>query len=126
MQGLLAFVVGVLVAGGASLILSRDFYRVVLGVMVMSNGVNLFILASGRLRGERTPPIVEAGGVAELVEYAVEPLPQALVLTAIVITFGVAAFLLSLVGAAERAIGTLDVESMRLAEPVEEGERRHE
>ncbi|HLV64701.1 MAG TPA: NADH-quinone oxidoreductase subunit K, partial [Polyangiaceae bacterium] len=65
-------------------------------------------------------------GVAELVEYAVEPLPQALVLTAIVITFGVAAFLLSLVGAAERAIGTLDVESMRLAEPVEEGERRHE
>ncbi|HLV65054.1 MAG TPA: NADH-quinone oxidoreductase subunit K [Polyangiaceae bacterium] len=126
MQLLLAFLVGVLVAGGASLLLSRDFYRVVLGVMVMSNGVNLFLLACGRLRGERTPPIVEARGVGEAADFAVNPLPQALVLTAIVITFGIAAFLLTLVGAAERDIGTLDVEAMRLAEPPEEERPGHE
>lgn len=83
--------VGVLFAAGVYLLLDRSLTRVLLGILVTSNAVNLLVLSAGGRFGEaplvgRAPP----GAMSD-------PLVQALVLTAIVITLGVAAFLLALI-----------------------------
>ncbi|MCM0675976.1 Na(+)/H(+) antiporter subunit C [Micromonospora phytophila] len=84
----LVVAVGVLVASGVSLLLERSLTRILLGVILLSNGVNLLILLSGR---SGAAPVVGAapGGTLS------DALPQAMVLTAIVITFGFTAFLLA-------------------------------
>lgn len=85
----LAIAAGLLVACGIYLILERSLTRILLGVMLMSNGVNLlFLIAAGK---PGSPPIV---GLTE--GPVSDPLPQAMVLTAIVITMAVAAFVLTL------------------------------
>ncbi|MDO5696452.1 MAG: Na(+)/H(+) antiporter subunit C [Dermatophilus congolensis] len=86
----LAVVIGVLVACGVVLIMERGIVRSFLGVMLMSNGVNLlFMVASGKAG---LPPII--GTVP--VEQMSDPLPQAMVLTAIVITLALTGFVLAL------------------------------
>lgn len=86
----LSVLVGILFATGVYLLLERSLTRVLLGVIMVSNGVNvLFIVASGR-RG--LAPIV---GLADPADMS-DPLPQALILTAIVITLGVSAFVLAM------------------------------
>ena len=85
-----ALAVGLLYALGTYLLLQRQLTRIVIGLALMAHGANLLLLLAGGRAGR--PPFVgggEVGGVAD-------PLPQALALTAIVITFGVAAFLLAL------------------------------
>jgi multicomponent Na+:H+ antiporter subunit C len=82
--------VGLLFAAGVYLILERSLTRVLVGVILVGNGVNtLFLVASGRAG---RAPIV---GVSEPDEMS-DPLPQALILTAIVITLGITAFLLAM------------------------------
>ena len=85
----LALVVGGLYAVGTYLLLQRTLTRIVIGIAILGHGANLLLLASGQ-PGEA--PIV---GDSPSSTFA-DPLPQALALTAIVITFGVAAFLLAL------------------------------
>ena len=86
METLIAIAIGVLVATGVFLILRSRTFSVILGIMLLSYAVNLFLLAMGRVNGARPPIEVDgAGGYAD-------PLPQALILTAIVIGFGMAAF----------------------------------
>lgn len=85
----LAVAAGLLVACGVYLLLERSLTRILLGVLLTSNGVSLlFLIAAGR---PGTPPIV---GLTD--EEVSDPLPQAMVLTAIVITMAVAAFVLTL------------------------------
>lgn len=82
---------GVLVAAGVTLLLERTLTRILLGVLLMSNGINLaFLVASGR---SGAAPVL--GSVPEGRPLS-DPLPMAMVLTAIVITLGVSAFLLAL------------------------------
>lgn len=83
-----ALVVGALYAVGTYLLLQRALTRIVIGLGLMGHGANLLLLLAGGPPG--TAPIVGGGD-----DYA-DPLPQALALTAIVITFGVSAFLLAL------------------------------
>lgn len=83
-------VAAVLFATGTYLVLQRMLSRVVIGLGLMSHGANLLIMLAGS--GPAVPPIV--GG--ESSELIADPLPQAMVLTAIVITFGITAFLLAL------------------------------
>ncbi len=90
MNLLVAIVVAALVGGGVFLVLRTRVFSVILGLMLLGYGVNLFLLATGRLR-TLVPPILIEGITA----YA-DPLPQALVLTAIVIGFGMTAFLVAL------------------------------
>lgn len=85
----LALVVGGLYAVGTYLLLQRTLTRIVIGIALLGHGANLVLLASGR---PGAAPIV---GDSPPSTFA-DPLPQALALTAIVITFGVAAFLLTL------------------------------
>jgi multicomponent Na+:H+ antiporter subunit C len=115
----LALLSGILFGTGTTLLLSRSLVRALLGVLLMSNGVNLlYIIASGRagdaplVRGNLDPPI-GADGMSD-------PLPQAMVLTAIVITLAVTAFALALAHRAVQLQAT-DVVSDDL-----EGRRAHE
>lgn len=84
----LIILVGVLFATGTYLMLHRTITRIILGVGVMGNGVNLLLLTSGGRPG--TAPIIGEEGTFT------DPVPQALVLTSIVIGFALQAFLLAL------------------------------
>lgn len=90
----LVIVVGALFAAGIYLLLERSLTQVLIGFILIGNGVNvLFLVASGPAG---SAPIVGASDGAASVNAMSDPLPQALVLTAIVITLGVAAFLLAM------------------------------
>ncbi len=115
MEPVIALLVGLFVAVAAYLVLSRALVRVLLGLVVLGNGVNLLIFVAGRLGGA-TPPIAPAGAVTPP-GYAANPLPQALILTAIVIGFAMFAFLIALALRAYQAMDADDTDHMRLAEP---------
>jgi multicomponent Na+:H+ antiporter subunit C len=87
----LAVVVGVLFAAGTYLLLQRTLTRIVIGLGLMGHGANVLLLAAAG--GPGAPPLI---GDAPPAQPYTDPLPQALALTAIVITFGVSAFLLAL------------------------------
>lgn len=90
MEGLVALIIGVLTASGVFLVLRAQTFPVVLGLTLMSYAVNLFLFVMGRL-AIGVPPVISPSATA----YA-DPLPQALVLTAIVISFGMTAFVIVL------------------------------
>jgi multicomponent K+:H+ antiporter subunit C len=88
MEALLAIIIGALCAGGVYLILQLRSFPVILGMSLLSYAVNIFLFVGGRL-AVNMPPIIGA----QTTGYS-DPLPQALVLTAIVISFGMTAVLL--------------------------------
>lgn len=90
MEFIMAIVIGVLFMAAVYLILSRSLLRVILGTGLLSHGAHLLILTMGGLGGT-SPPVLAEG----ITDYA-DPLPQALILTAIVISFGVTAFMIVL------------------------------
>ena len=90
MELLIAIGLGIVTACGLYLVLRGRTFQVVLGLSLVSYAVNLFILAMGRLN-TGVPPILSPEGTG----YA-DPIPQALVLTAIVISFGMTGFLMAL------------------------------
>lgn len=85
-------VVGVLVATGVYLLLERSITKMLLGLLLFGNGVNILILTVGGPPGD--PPIV--GRETSIYDTMADPLAQAMILTAIVITMGIAAFVLAL------------------------------
>ena len=98
MEALIAIVIGVLTASGVYLSLRGRTFPVVLGLTLMSYAVNLFLFVMGRLM-IGAPPVIQ-----ENASYA-DPLPQALVLTAIVISFGMTAFVVILALRARAELG---------------------
>jgi multicomponent Na+:H+ antiporter subunit C len=82
---------GTLIATGVTLLLERSLARVLAGVIVLGNGINLLIVTAGGDAG--APPLLDRSDPALMAD----PLPQAMVLTAIVLTLGVSAFLLAMV-----------------------------
>ena len=118
MEALLAIVVGVLFATGTYLMLRRSLVKIVLGLGLISNGANLLIFTSGGLR-QGLPPIIGHHDKT-LSALAADPLPQALILTAIVITFGVQAFALVLVHRAFQTVGTDDPDAMTMTDDPDE------
>ncbi|MCT7373454.1 Na+/H+ antiporter subunit C [Chelativorans salis] len=118
METILAATVAIFFAVSIYLILSKHIIRILLGVAIFSNAVNLTIFTAGRVVRE-VPPIipVELDTPDRL---TANPLPQALILTAIVISFSIFAFLLVLAFRAYQELGTDDTDGMRVAEP--EGE----
>ena len=118
MEQAFSVLVGLFFAVGIYLMLSRHVVRILLGVAVFGNAVNLLIFTAGRLVRE-VPPII-AGDATAPVGPMANPLPQALILTAIVISFSFFAFLLVLAYRAYQEIGTDDTDGMRIAEPVNE------
>lgn len=115
MEVLLALALGLFFAISVYSVLRTNFLRVVIGFMMLSNAVNLMIFTVGRLtRGQ--PPLIPHHDKVLHGDYA-NPLPQALILTAIVISFALTAFALTLAFRAFRTLRTLDTDSMTHTEP---------
>ncbi len=110
---LLAVVVGVLYAVGIYLMMDRNMIRLILGLSLLSHAANLLIFTSARV-GRGPPPIVGADG--SLPAGSADPLPQALILTAIVIGFGVLAFAMTLVYRCYETVGSEDLDRLRQTE----------
>ncbi|OHV85669.1 Na+/H+ antiporter subunit C [Ensifer sp. LCM 4579] len=118
MEAWFALLVGVFFTVAVYLMLSKFIIRVLLGVAVLGNAVNLLIFTGGRLmRG--VPPVI-ADDAQVLAGPAANALPQALILTAIVISFSFFAFLLVLSWRAYDDLETDNTDEMRVAEPVNE------
>jgi multicomponent Na+:H+ antiporter subunit C len=107
----LAIVVGGLYATGLYLLLRRSIVKLIIGLALLSNATNLLIFTAGGLTRARVPLIPE--GADRLASPYADPLPQALILTAIVISFGVLAFTVVLVHRAYQALGTEDLDQMK-------------
>jgi len=117
-----ALVVSIVFASGTFLLLQRDLTRVVVGIVLVSNSAVLFIIAAGLARGE--PPIYPLPEGGEQGLRVSDPLVQAMALTALVIGFGVAALLLTMVYRLYTSHHTIDLEEiadveMRQAEALE-------
>ena len=119
METALSLVVGCLFAVALYLLLSKHIIRMLLGVVLLGNAVNILIFTAGRITSV-APPLIPGDASVPLTDVA-NPLPQALVLTAIVISFSFFAFLLVLAYRAYQDLGTDDTDQMRIAEPENDG-----
>ena len=108
---ILSIVVGVLFAAGFYLVLRRSLMRVVIGVALLTNAVNLLIFTAAGLSREGAPLV--ASGESAPPPGAADPLPQAFILTAIVIGFGVLAFFVTLAMRVYQSVGIDDTDGMR-------------
>ena len=110
MEILLALVIGALYAAGFYMILRRSLVKLLIGIGLLGNGANLLIFtAAGLVRGR--PPIVPKGAEA-LKAPCADPLPQALILTAIVIGFGIVSYTVVLIKRTYQDLGTDDLEAL--------------
>jgi multicomponent Na+:H+ antiporter subunit C len=103
----MSVMIGVLFCVGTYLILTRSLLRIVLGTALLSHGVHLLLLTMSRLKRGAPPLLGEGAGVYT------DPLPQALILTSIVISFGVTSFFFVLAYRAYQELGTDDMEQLR-------------
>ena len=118
MDPIVALSIGGLVSVGVYMFLAHDLPRVLIGFVLFGSAVNLTIFASGRL-GATLPPFVAPGADAVIAGTA-NPLPQALILTAIVIGFGLTVFALMLVVRANAEFRSVDSADLNAAEtPIE-------
>jgi multicomponent Na+:H+ antiporter subunit C len=107
MEVLMAFVVGILFMSATYLMLSKSLLRIIIGTGLLSHGAHLLILTMGGLK-RGAPPLL-----GEKAVFYVDPLPQALILTAIVISFGVTSFFLVLAYRAYQELGTDNMNQLR-------------
>ena len=117
---ILSLAVAVLFGAGAYLMLKADLIRVVVGMVLISNAANLFIMSAGLTKGEAPIYPLPAG------EPISDPLVQAMTLTAIVISFGVSALLLSLVYRVYTSHLSIDLDDLAAAEASEEAAQERE
>ncbi len=114
MSLLLAVTVGVLYGAAIFLLLRRSIVRLVMGLILLSHAANLLIFTSGGLTKGSTPIIPE--GLMSPPVPTVDPIPQALILTAIVISFGVLSFALILIYRFFERTGEDDTDAMKGSE----------
>lgn len=114
MELLSSLLIGALVAASVYCLLRRSIIKFVIGIAFLSQAVNLLVFTVGGL-AQGAPPIIAADATRMSGDYA-DPLPQALVLTAIVIGFGLLVFTLALAQRASNAVGSDDLEAFRNTE----------
>lgn len=107
MELLMALVVGILFSVATYMILSKSLIRIILGLSILSHAAHLLLLTMGGLKTGAAPILGE-----EAASYT-DPLPHALILTSIVISFGVTAFLLVLAYRTYKELGTDDTDRLR-------------
>ncbi|MCQ4088200.1 Na(+)/H(+) antiporter subunit C [Saccharibacillus sp. JS10] len=118
MEVVVAVIVGILFTAGIYLILTQDLLRIVLGTSLLTHAVHLLLMAMSMLK-TGAAPLLGRGK-----EQFVDPLPQALILTSIVINFGITAFFLVLSYRAYQKLDTTDMERMRSESAKHRGRRR--
>ena len=111
MEVLFAIVIGVFYAGGLYLMMRRNLIQLIIGLGLLSHGANLLIFTAGGLRQGGAPILAEGAHAFEAVPS--DPVPQALILTAIVIGFAVTAFALVLFLRTYQTVGTDDVDELK-------------
>lgn len=114
MNLLLPCAIGGLVAAGLYMMMRRSVIKLIIGLALLSHAANLLIFTAGRLERGR-PPLIPYGADAPVPPYA-DPVPQALVLTAIVISFGLLAFTIALVFRTYQETGTDDLDVLTTTE----------
>ena len=107
MEILMSIVIGILFASAVYLMLSKSLLRIIIGTGLLSHGAHLLLITMGGLKTGTVPLL------GEHAKSYVDPLPQALILTAIVISFGVTAFFLVMAYRAYQEIGTDNMDQMR-------------
>jgi multicomponent Na+:H+ antiporter subunit C len=110
MDIIFAIVIGGLYAAGIYMMLRRSVVKLIIGLALLSQAANLLIFAVGR-PGRGSPPMIPPDEAALIPPYS-DPVPQALILTAIVISFAVTAFALILIRRAYQETGTDDLDAM--------------
>ena len=118
MEIALALLVGCFFTVSIYLLMSKYIIRILLGVAILGNAVNMLIFTAGRLTRE-VPPIIPEH-LDDPAEITANPLPQALILTAIVISYSFFSFLLVLAFRAYQELKTDNTDNMRFAEPADE------
>lgn len=114
MELLLVFLIGVLYASGIYLILRRSMVRLLLGILLLGNATNILIFLLGNIvKGK--PPVIGAD-LKTLVNIYADPIPQALILTAIVISFGLTSFAIVLLKRVYALIGSDDLDDLNTPE----------
>ena len=114
MELLLAITVGGLYSAGFYMLLRRSFVKVIIGLALISHAANLFLFTVGGLtRGKA--PLLSDDSIGAATNYA-DPLPQALILTAIVIGFGFQAFAIVLFKRTYQSIGSDDLDQLKTTE----------
>ena len=117
MEVVLSIAIGILTGSGVYLLLRPRTFQVIMGLTLISYAVNLFIFSMGRVMVD-SEPVLEPGRVATLANTA-DPMPQALVLTAIVIGFAMTALFLVVLLASRGLTGTDHVDGREREEPQE-------
>lgn len=107
MELITIFLAGILFGVAAYLMLSRNIIRIIIGTAVLSHGAHLMLLTMGELKRGGIPVLSDS------VETYSDPLPQALILTAIVIAFAITAITLVVALRAYKELGTNDIEKMK-------------
>lgn len=107
MELLMSIVIGLIFAGAVYLMLSKSLLRIIIGTGLLSHGAHLLLMTMAGLK-HGTVPLLE-----EHAKAYTDPIPQALILTAIVISFGVTALFLVLAYRAYQELGTDNIEDMR-------------
>lgn len=114
---ILAVIIGVLYGGGIYMILRRSLVRVLLGLLLLSHAVNLLIFTVGRTTKGKPAFIAEPTNI--ITEPFADPVPQALILTAIVIGFGVIAFAIVLFQKVYSATNSDDIDQLRTTDKLD-------
>lgn len=116
MELVIAILTGLLYATGIYMILRRSLVKLILGLILLGNGANLLIFLVGRLT-KGSPPIIPEGAKMLTEAYA-DPIPQALILTAIVISFGLQSFAIVTIKRVYKVVGTDDLDIIDRGEEV--------
>ncbi|SMD44936.1 multicomponent Na+:H+ antiporter subunit C [Aquiflexum balticum DSM 16537] len=110
MEILLIIIIGLLHAGGLYMLLRRSMFKIIIGLILLGNGANLLIFLLGRLvKGH--PPVIE-DGMKMFADLYADPLPQAVILTAIVIGFGLQSFAIILIKSVYKVLETDDLDEL--------------
>lgn len=114
MEFLLAILIGGLFAAAIYMILRRSIIKLIIGLSFLAHAANLLIFTLGRvIRGKA--PLIEEGS-KYITEAVADPLPQALILTAIVISFGVTAFTIVLIQQVYQSVGVDDSDKLKASD----------
>jgi multicomponent Na+:H+ antiporter subunit C len=124
MEIILAFIIGGLYAAGIYMMLRRSLVKLLIGLALLSHAANLLIFTAARLTRSESPVIPMDAQV--LSSPSADPLPQALILTAIVISFGVTAFALALSYSTYKSVRTDDLETMNTTDDVNVNEMQED
>ncbi|WP_316817720.1 Na+/H+ antiporter subunit C [Pedobacter nyackensis] len=114
MELILVLLIGVLYAAGVYLILRRSMVRLLLGIILLGNGTNILIFLLGNITKGK-PPII-AADLKTFADIYADPIPQALILTAIVISFGLTSFAIVLLKRVYALLGSDDLDDLNTPE----------